>query len=132
MHKKLECLLVSTANGEPYDEYLELATAFYKGDFDRSLLSTQLQNLVCRKERESVSQRVCSIPQRSITGTKVIFQRSMQSCSPDPYYAGYKCGQRTQLFSHEMSEDLSSRHNVPEQAQSCNDAQYQLREAGST
>ena len=65
MHKKLECLLVSTTNGEPYDEYLELATAFYKGDFDRSLLSTQLQNLVCRKERESVSQRVCSIPQGS-------------------------------------------------------------------
>ena len=45
MYRNLECLLVSTANGEEFDQFFESITGLYKDDFDRSLLSAQLQNL---------------------------------------------------------------------------------------
>ena len=45
MYKNLEGLLVSAANGEVCDQYFENVTTFYKDDFDRALLSAQLQNL---------------------------------------------------------------------------------------
>ena len=44
MYTNLKSLLVEAANRHDFDEYLEV-TAFYKDDFDRSLLSTQLQSL---------------------------------------------------------------------------------------
>ena len=45
MYKNLESLLVGAANREVIDEFFEQVTAFYKEDFDRSLLSVQLQSL---------------------------------------------------------------------------------------
>lgn len=45
MYKNLESLLVGAANNQVLDEYFESVTAFYKDDFDRSLLSAQLQIL---------------------------------------------------------------------------------------
>ena len=44
MYKNLESLLVCAANGQECDQYFEIVTAFYKDDFDRALLSAQLQN----------------------------------------------------------------------------------------
>ena len=44
MYKNLESLLVSAANGQVCDQYFENVTKFYKDDFDRPLLSAQLQN----------------------------------------------------------------------------------------
>ena len=43
MYKNLESLLVGAANNQVFDEYFKSVTEFYKDDFDRSLLSTQLQ-----------------------------------------------------------------------------------------
>ena len=45
MYKSLESLLVQAANGQKYDQQLDNVTALDKADFDRALLSTQLQNL---------------------------------------------------------------------------------------
>ena len=45
MYKNLESLLVSAANGQVCDQYFEIVTTFYTDDFDRALLSAQLQNL---------------------------------------------------------------------------------------
>ena len=45
MYKKFESLLVHAANGQDYEEYFDHVTALYKDDFDRALLSAQLQNL---------------------------------------------------------------------------------------
>ena len=45
MYRNLECLLVSAANGQECDQFFESVTGLYKDDFDRSLLSAQLQNL---------------------------------------------------------------------------------------
>ena len=45
MYKNLEDLLVRAANNQSFDESLGCVTALYKNDFDRSLLSAQLQNL---------------------------------------------------------------------------------------
>ena len=44
MYKNLESLLASAANGQVCDQYFENVTKFYKDDFDRPLLSAQLQN----------------------------------------------------------------------------------------
>ena len=43
MHKNLESLLVSAANGYVCYQYFDNVTTFYKDDFDRPLLSAQLQ-----------------------------------------------------------------------------------------
>ena len=61
MYKKLEGLLVSVANGQVYDQYFETVTTFYKDDFDRALLSAQLQNFgTCFAEKtETVSLGEC-------------------------------------------------------------------------
>ena len=45
MYKSLESLLVQAANGQEYDQQLDIVRALYKADFHRALLSTQLQNL---------------------------------------------------------------------------------------
>ena len=45
MYKNLESLLVCAANGQDCDEYFDHVTSLYKDDFDRALLSAQLQNL---------------------------------------------------------------------------------------
>ena len=45
MYRNLECLLVDAANGKEFGEFFESVTLFYKEDFDRALLSAQLQNL---------------------------------------------------------------------------------------
>ena len=45
MYRNLECLLASAANGQECDQFFESVTGLYKDDFDRSLLSAQLQNL---------------------------------------------------------------------------------------
>ena len=55
MYKKLEGLLVSAANGQVYDQYFETVTTFYKDDFDRALLSAQLQNFgTCFAEKPEI------------------------------------------------------------------------------
>ena len=64
MYKNLESLLVSAANTQVYDQYFENVTTFYKDDFDRSLLSAQLQNFgTCFAEEtekmETVSLEEC-------------------------------------------------------------------------
>ena len=41
----LESLLVRAANGQDCDVYFDHVTSLYKDDFDRALLSAQLQNL---------------------------------------------------------------------------------------
>ena len=45
MYRNLECLLIGAANGQVFDQFFESVTTFYKEDFDRALLSAQLQNL---------------------------------------------------------------------------------------
>jgi len=45
MYRNLECLLVSAANGQEFDQFFTSVTTFYKEDFDQALLSAQLQNL---------------------------------------------------------------------------------------
>ena len=45
MYKNLESTLVGAANGQMFGEWLDSITTFYKDDFDRSVLSAQLQNL---------------------------------------------------------------------------------------
>ena len=61
MYKKLEGLLVSATSGQVYDQYFETVTTFYKDDFDRALLSAQLQNFgTCFAEKtETVSLGEC-------------------------------------------------------------------------
>ena len=44
MYRNLASLLVSAANGQVCDQYFDNVTTFYKDDFDRPLLSAQLQN----------------------------------------------------------------------------------------
>lgn len=45
MYRNLECLLVNAANGKEFEHFFESVKSFYKKDFDRALLSAQLQNL---------------------------------------------------------------------------------------
>lgn len=61
MYRNLESLLVSAANGQVYDEYFELVATFYKDDFDRALLSAQLQSLGTRfaEKTKTVSLKEC-------------------------------------------------------------------------
>ena len=45
MYRNLECLLVNAANGKEFEHFFESVKSFYKKDFNRALLSAQLQNL---------------------------------------------------------------------------------------
>ena len=62
MYRNLECLLVSAANGEEFDQFFASVTGLYRDDFDRSLLSVQLQNLRTCFANSGKSGRVCGIP----------------------------------------------------------------------
>ena len=44
MYTNLESLIMQAANGQDFDEQLDNVTIFYKANFDRALLSTQLLN----------------------------------------------------------------------------------------
>lgn len=59
VYKRLEGLLVNAANGETYDQYFDSVTTFYKDDFDRGLLSAQLQNLTTWFAGNTVSLKEC-------------------------------------------------------------------------
>jgi hypothetical protein len=80
MYKNLESLLLSAANGQINDQDFDAVTAFHKDDFDRSLLSAQLQNLgtwFVEKKMESVSLGEC-----------VAFLRTL-SHHPSPFSVKY-------------------------------------------
>ena len=63
MYNNIESLLVSAANGQVCDQYLENVTKFYKDDFDRPLLSALLQNFgtyfAKKTEKEIISLGEC-------------------------------------------------------------------------
>ena len=74
-------------------------TLSWQPRFTKVTLIDHFFQLSCRtwfaEKKEKVSLKECVVFLRDlrITGTKVIFQQSMHSCSPDPCYAGYECGQ---------------------------------------
>lgn len=104
MYTNLESLLVEAANRHDFDEYLEKVTAFYKDNFNRSLLSTQLQI------EELVSFQECLKTIQSLSdGQKSFFS---QVCRLDFGNASHQCCQRTYVFCHEMHQDIPEKFNA--------------------
>ena len=73
MYKNLEDLLVTAANGKEIEAYLKTVTAFYRDDFDSSLLSAQLQNLATHFDGNTVTLRDCIAFLRGLSSAQRYF-----------------------------------------------------------
>ena len=111
--KDLESLLVSAANGQVCDQCFDNVTTFYKDDFDRPLLSAQLQNFGTSfaektEKTETISLGECMTFLRSLSLAHKSFFSEVCRLANLILVMPATNAVSTQFFFHEASEELLS------------------------